>query len=71
MRAGYRKTRKATDLQQALYSWVIYGRYYISVRKADLKPRDLYEVLGGIEELKSFIGIIGRPPPPVYSSIII
>jgi hypothetical protein len=28
-------------------------------------------VLGGIEELKSFVGIIGRPPPLVYSSVIV
>lgn len=26
---------------------------------------------GGIEELKSFVGIIGRPPPPVCSSVIV
>ena len=26
---------------------------------------------GGIEKLKSFLGIIGYPPPPVYSSVII
>jgi hypothetical protein len=41
------------------------------VRKAELKPRDLHEVLGGIKELKSFVGIIGRPPPPVCSSVIV
>jgi len=30
----------------------------------------LHEVPGGIEELKSFVGII-RPPPPVCSSVIV
>jgi hypothetical protein len=28
-------------------------------------------VPGGIEELKSFVGIIGRPPPPACSSVIV
>jgi hypothetical protein len=28
-------------------------------------------VLGGIEELKSFVGIVGRPPPLVYGSVIV
>jgi hypothetical protein len=36
-----------------------------------LKPGDLHEVLGGIEELKSFVGIVGRPPPPVCGSVIV
>jgi hypothetical protein len=36
-----------------------------------LKPGDLHEVPGGIEELKSFVGIVGRPPPLVYSSVIV
>jgi hypothetical protein len=36
-----------------------------------LKPGDLYKVPGGIEELKSFVGIVGRPPPPVCSSVIV
>jgi hypothetical protein len=26
---------------------------------------------GGIDELKSFVGVIGRPPPPVCSSVIV
>jgi len=41
------------------------------VRKAELKPRDLHQVPRGIEELKSFVGIVGRPPPPVCSSVIV
>jgi hypothetical protein len=36
-----------------------------------LKPKDLYEVLGSIEELKSFVGIVGRPPPPVCGGVIV
>ena len=40
-------------------------------RKAELKPRDLYKVPGGVEEFKSFVGIIGCPPPPLCSSVIV
>jgi hypothetical protein len=36
-----------------------------------LKPGDLHEVLVGIEELKSFVGIVGRPPPPVCGSVMV
>jgi hypothetical protein len=66
MRAGYRE-----DLQQAPYSWVIDGRYCVYARKAELKPRDLHQVPRGIEELKSIVGIVGRPPPPVCGSVIV
>jgi hypothetical protein len=45
IRAEYREMSKATDLQQALYSLVIDGRYYVYARKAELKPRDLHQVL--------------------------
>jgi hypothetical protein len=36
-----------------------------------MKLSDLYKVLKGIKELKSFVNIIGRPPPRVYNSVII
>ena len=36
-----------------------------------MKPRDSHEVPGGIEELKSCVGIIGRPPPLVCSSVVV
>jgi hypothetical protein len=36
-----------------------------------LKPTDLHEVPGGMEELKSFVGIVGRPPPPVCGGVIV
>jgi hypothetical protein len=36
-----------------------------------MKPRDLYKVPGGIEKLKSFVGIVGRPPPWVCGSVIV
>jgi hypothetical protein len=71
MRARYRERSKATDLQQAPYSWVVGGRYCVQARKAELKPRDLHKVPGGIEELKSFVCIVGRPPPPVCGSVIV
>jgi hypothetical protein len=71
MRAGYREVSEAADLQQAPYSWVIDGRYYIQGRKAEMKPSDLHEVPGGIEELKSFVGIVGRPLPRVCGSVIV
>jgi hypothetical protein len=31
----------------------------------------LHEVPGGVEELESFVGIVGRPPPPVCGSVIV
>jgi hypothetical protein len=36
-----------------------------------LKPRDLHEVPGGIKELKSFVSIVGRPPPLACGSVIV
>jgi len=36
-----------------------------------MKPSDLHEVLRSIEELKSFVGIVGRPPPRVCGSVIV
>jgi hypothetical protein len=36
-----------------------------------LKLGDLYKVLGGIKELKSFVGIVGYLLPLVYSSVIV
>jgi hypothetical protein len=40
-------------------------------KEGRLKPRDLHEVPGGIDELKSFVGVTGRPPLPVCSSVIV
>lgn len=36
-----------------------------------VEARDLHKVPGGIEELKSFVRIVGRPPPPVCGSVIV
>jgi hypothetical protein len=36
-----------------------------------MKPRDSHEVPGAIEELKSFVGIVGRPLPRVCGSVIV
>ena len=71
MRARYGEMNEATEFQQAPYSWVINRRYGARARKADLKPRNLYEVPGGIEELRSFKGILGRPPLPDPRSPIV
>jgi hypothetical protein len=54
-----------------LYSWVVNRRYYIQARKAEIKLRDLYEVPGGIEKLKRFVGIVSRLLPPLYGSVIV
>jgi hypothetical protein len=35
-----------------------------------MRPRDSHEVPGAIEELKSFVGIVGRPLPRVCGSVI-
>jgi hypothetical protein len=36
-----------------------------------LKLRDLHEVPGGMKDLKSFVGIFGRPLPPGCGSVIV
>lgn len=43
----------------------------MQARKVELKPRHLHNVPVGVEELKSFIGIVSGPPPPVCDGVTI
>lgn len=70
-RAKNGEPSKATDLQQTPYPRVIYGRYCIKVKKAELKLRYSHKAPVFIEELKSFVGIAYGLPPPVSDSIVI